>query len=125
MRSTRNPFNLRYTEKSAIKGHSVDRYNYAIQLLNENTNDALIKAYTWLSLAADEIDMSTEAGRLKNKVAFELKQRELFEDALKIEVDYRAKYSADALIAKIKNSRNPIHLFSKFLIYITERKNKT
>lgn len=40
-----NPFNTSYTEKSTIQGNAADRYRYACQLIHEDTNEALIKAY--------------------------------------------------------------------------------
>src|SRR5438876_1026601 len=87
----------------------IARY-YAIQLINERTDDSLIKAFVWLSLAADEIDMTQEAGRLKHQLGFELKQKNLFEQAVISETVYREKYSADAIREKLKTSSNPLHI---------------
>jgi hypothetical protein len=116
-----NPFRITYKEKDAIKGHSVDRYNYAIQLINERTDGSLIKAFVWLSLAADEIDMAKEAGRLKHQLGFELKQKNLFEQAAISETVYREKYSADAIREKLKASSNPLCILENYLIIFIEK----
>lgn len=119
-KSNRNSFFLKYNEKDAINGHSVDRFNYAIQLANENSDESLIKAYGWFSLAADEIDMHEESERLKHKVSFELKKRGLFEKALKIESEYRSIYSREAYLEKIKKSKNPFNIFLRLLFRLIE-----
>jgi hypothetical protein len=36
-------FTITFTEKDAIRGHSVDRYRYAMQLLHNNQNENIIK----------------------------------------------------------------------------------
>ena len=46
---------MKWNEKDAIRGHSVDRYQYAVQLVNENTEEGLVKAFAWLSLAAESL----------------------------------------------------------------------
>lgn len=104
-----SPFNDSYTEKDAIRGHSVDRYAYACQLINENTNESLIKAYAWLNVAAQEVDKEKPAKQLMNKVGFELKKRGLFDEASTKCQQYYDMYSPEALRAKINSSKNPIH----------------
>lgn len=106
---------LKYNEKDAINGHSVDRYNYAIQLLNDTANDSMIKAYAWLSLAADEVDMKEKALILKHKIGFELKKKELFSEAEKLKSEYRSKHSAEAIIKRIETSRNPMNILLRLI----------
>ena len=113
-----NPFNDSYTEKDAIRGHSVDRYAYACQLINEYTNESLIKAYAWLNVAAQEVDREKPAKQLMNKVGFELKKRGLFDEASIKCQQYYELYSPEAFRAKINNSNNPINYFFRFLIKI-------
>ena len=118
--SPRNPFDLKYSKRDAIRGNSVDRYNYAVQLTNENNDNAFIKAFAWLSLAADEVDMQEEASRLKHKIGFELKRRYLYDAALKLEAEYRRQYSGEALWGKIKKSHNPINVFLYYSVKLIE-----
>jgi hypothetical protein len=75
--SFKNPFSKYfqiYKKTDAIRGPCVDRFNYAVQLINEGSNKNLVKAYAWLSLAADEIDMKLEATRIKHQIQYKLKQ---------------------------------------------------
>jgi hypothetical protein len=87
--------------------------------LKSGSNENLILGYSWLSLASDEIDMKTEAGRLKRQVEYEIKKRNLFDKALEIEAFYRTKYTADAMLEKLRTSHNPLnHILFKFITSI-------
>jgi hypothetical protein len=118
--SKRNPLKFLYNEKNALNGHSVDSYDYAIQLLQDQTDYNIIKAYAWLSLASDEIDMRKEATRLLRQIVFILNQRGLFLEAFEIERDYRTKFSSDALREHIKNSWNPLNIFLYRMLIVIE-----
>jgi hypothetical protein len=96
-----------------MSDHSVDRYNYARQLLNNRSNENLLVAYSWLSLASDEIDMKIKAGDLMRQVEYEIKSRNICDKAIEIEATYRSKYSAEALLKKLRTSRNPL----KYVLY--------
>ena len=61
--------------------------------------------------------MKTEAGRLKHQVEYEIKK--IFLKALEIEAIYRSKYSGDAMLQKLKISRNPLnYILYKFIISV-------
>ena len=78
-------------------------------MINENTDESLIKAYAWLNVAAQEADREKSAKQLMNKIGFELKKRGLFNEALTKCQQYYDIYSPDALRSKINNSKNPIY----------------
>lgn len=113
-----NPFNDLYTEKDAIRGHSVDRYEYACQLINENTTESLIKAYAWLRVAAQEIDMEEDAKLQMHQIGYELKKRGSFEEALTKSQQYYDMYSPEAELAKIYKSKNPLNYFVRLAIFV-------
>jgi hypothetical protein len=113
--------NPTYTEKDAIHDHSVGRYKYAVQLIKAGGDMHLMKAFAWLSLAADEIDMKKEASRLQRQVEYELKKRGLFEKTLELEHAYRQHYSAEALRKQIENSYNPLHILLRWGIGYIEQ----
>lgn len=98
-----NPFDLSYTEKDAIRGHSVDRYNYAIQLIKENTDDSLIKSYAWLVVASQEKDRKNIASLQLHKLGFELKTRGIFNLAVEKSNHNLNLYSHQALATPRKN----------------------
>ncbi|HLB57285.1 MAG TPA: hypothetical protein VJL60_00560 [Gammaproteobacteria bacterium] len=110
IKSNRNPLGLIYKENSAINGHSVDRFNYAVQLTHTFTDEALIKAHAWFSLASDEADMQELASLYKHQVAFELKKRGIFSNAQALESEYRLQYSSEAMLEKLRKSKNPLNM---------------
>ncbi len=111
---------MKWNEKDAIRGHSVDRYRYAVQLVHENTDEGLVKAFAWLSLAADEVDVRANANLIKHKVGFELKKRCIFQNALILEQSYRDRYSGEALRKKIAKSKNPVYVFLRVCLRLIE-----
>ncbi|MDP3269757.1 MAG: hypothetical protein Q8M40_12040 [Legionella sp.] len=112
-----NPFDLSYTEKDAIRGHSVDRYNYAIQLIKENTDDSLIKSYAWLVVASEEKDRKSMATLLLHKLSFELKSRGIFHLAVEKSKRYLNLYSHQAL-ATSRSSQTKLNYLDRFFISI-------
>lgn len=113
-----NPFNITYTEKSAIHGHSVDRYNYAMQLIEEGSNESLIKAYAWLVIASEEVDRKKASELMLHRLGFELKKRGVFNLAKEASDLYMSKYSRDAMWNKILKSKNPLNYLVRLIAAI-------
>lgn len=111
-----NPFNALYTEKDAIRGHSVDRYEYACQLINENTTESLIEAYAWLNVAAQETDMEEDAKLQMHQIGYELKKRGSFDEASIKSHQYYDLYSPEAVRTKIYKSKNPVNYSLRLMI---------
>lgn len=90
---------------------------YACQLITDNTNESLIKAYAWLNVAAQEVDAERRSKILMHKIGFELKKRELFNEALIVSKHYYECYSPDAICSKTHDSKNPFNYFLKISFY--------
>lgn len=115
-----NLFSLEPTEKDAIRGHSVDRYAYAVTLIKEGSNESLIKAYAWLLVAAEEIDRKKPAKLLLHQLQFGLKQLGIFEKAEKTGEEYMYLYSAEGTMRALRASKNPVNYLVRFGIYMIE-----
>jgi len=109
-----------YTEKDAIRGHSVDRYAYALQLIQDGTNESLTKAYAWLLVASEDIDRKKPAKLLLHQLQFRLKQLGVFERAEKTGEEYMYLYSAEGTMKALRASKNPVNYLLRSVSYLMD-----